>query len=725
MRSHKVQHDALKIGLSSLLVALLPLGSWGDSTDYTAPTTVISATRDRALADETPAATTILVGRDIQRGDKGVSLDEALRHVPGIIASNRQNLSQGERLTVRGLGARAAFGVRGLKVLLDGIPLTTPDGQTQLGNIDLGSAGRIEVLRGPSSSLYGNAGGGVVAIHSTPATAGTWRIEPGVTIGSDGLWRSQVRVAGGNTRHRVSVSLRRLQLDGFRQHSASLVRGASVIGHHRLTDTWQVVSILNVYDAPYLLNPSSMTRQDADTRPRYVRGFVISQGASKAARQTQGGITLRHESGASRTEMTLFGVNRNLDNPIPGAVINLDRVSGGLRATHSRDRQIGAIPVRWQVGLDVEAQRDERTEYGNEGLPDGDVAPEDVADTVIRGALVLDQQERVHSVAPFAAVDIRPLPALLLTLGGRLDRYTMEATDVLLLDGDQSGTRNLSRFSPSLAGSLRLGELTWAYSSLGTAFQTPTTNELSNRTDGVGGFNPDLDPESIWSFEVGARGHWLPAKLSPFIAWNVALYHMTVEDMMLPFQVDDAGSGDAESEAVYYRNAGRAESSGAEMALHTRATERIDVRLSATWLDFTFDDYTVITDAGPVQLSGNQLPGVPSAHVALSAQVELPASCWGEIESEWTDGYWVNDFNGPPPGSSAPARDFFNPGATTVAARVGTRLRVGALGARLFVGVDNLFNERYNGSVTPNAFGNRFFEPAAGRTWHAGITLEP
>jgi iron complex outermembrane receptor protein len=704
----------LSFGLAAALAPVSWATAQSDSTGYSAPVTVITAGRDRDLVDEIPVATTTVTMRDIRRGEKGVSLDEALRHVPGLIASNRHNLSQGERLTVRGLGARASFGVRGMKVLLDGIPLTTPDGQTQLGNIDLGSADRIEVLRGPSSSLYGNAGGGVVAIHSTPGTAGPWRVQPGLIVGSDGLWRTQVRIFGGTERHRLSVSLRRLQLDGFRHHSEALVRGASLIGHHRLTDTWQVISVLNVYDSPYLLNPSSMNREDAATRPRYARGFVVSQGASKVARQIQGGITLRHESPGARTELTLFGVDRNLDNPIPGAVIDLDRVSGGLRATHSHDRPVRGIPVRWQVGLDVEAQSDDRAEYDNEGLATTDVDPEDVPDAVVRGPLVLDQQERVRSLAPFGAVDIRPFPELLLTLGGRLDRYTFEVTDALLADGDQSGERTLSQFSPSLAASLRLGDLTWAYASIGTAFQTPTTTELSNRPDGSGGFNPDLDPESILSLELGARGHYLPGRL----AWDVALYRMRVDDMLLPFQVDDP-----ESEAVYFRNAGRAESVGAEAALRAQATDALDLQLSAMWLSFTFDDYVVLTDDGPVQLSDNELPGVPPARVALSATFDLPGGAWGEVESEWTDGYWANDFNGPPPGSAAPSGDFFNDGYTTVAVRVGGTVDLGTYRVQIFAGVDNLLDERYNGSVTPNAFGNRFFEPAAGRTWHAGITL--
>ncbi|HCL28131.1 MAG TPA: hypothetical protein DIC52_06820, partial [Candidatus Latescibacteria bacterium] len=233
--------------------------------------------------------------------------------------------------------------------------------------------------------------------------------------------------------------------------------------------------------------------------------------------------------------------------------------------------------------------------------------------------------------------------------------------------------------------------------------------------DGSGGFNPNLDPESIVSLELGARGYWLPARL----AWDVALYRMAVEDMLLPFQVDDP-----ESEVIYFRNAGRAQSVGAEATLRTQATENVDLRLSATWLDFTFDDYVVVTDNGPLQLSGNELPGVPPAHIALSANIDLPRATWAEIETEWTDGYWANDFNGPPPGSTAVARDFFNDGYATVAVRLGGAVNLARYRAQLFAGVDNLLDKRYNGSVTPNAFGNRFFEPAAGRTWHAGITLE-
>ena len=190
-----------------------------DSTQYTAPVVVVTATRDAAPLDRLPLAVSTVGRERFAPGEKALSLAEALRQVPGLLVSERNNWSLGPRLTARGLGARAAFGVRGVKVLLDGVPLTTPDGQTQLGNIDLAAAGRVEVLRGPSSSLYGNAGGGVVSVHTRRPEAGGVRIKPRLVVGGDGLWLRQATLAGGG-RHSFHVSLRQLDLDGYRDHSA-------------------------------------------------------------------------------------------------------------------------------------------------------------------------------------------------------------------------------------------------------------------------------------------------------------------------------------------------------------------------------------------------------------------------------------------------------------------------------------------------------------------------
>ena len=684
-----------------------------DSTVYKAPAVVVTATREAAPLDRLPLAVSA-VGRDrFAPGERGLSLSEALRQVPGLHVAERNNPSQGPRLMARGLGARAAFGVRGVKVLLDGVPLTTPDGQTQLGNIDLAAAGRVEVLRGPASSLYGNAGGGVVSVRTRHPEATGVRVQPRLVAGSDGLWLRQLALAGGG-RHSFHLSLRQLDLDGYRDHSEARVRGLNAVARSRLRPSWELVWVLNLYDAPYLLNPSSLHRTDAEERPRFARGFIVGQGASKRARQSQGGITLRHTGGGARTELTLYGVARSLLNPIPGTVIDLERRAGGLRAVHGRTVRLAGLPGSWKAGGDLEAQRDDRREHGNEGLTDPDTPPRRVPESVSLGDLLQDQEESVGSAGAFAALDIHPRPGWTLSLGGRLDRYGFEATDRLLDDGDDSGTRSLSQLSPSAGLGWQLTPRTLLYASYGTAFQTPTTVELGNRPDGAGGFNPDLDPESVSSLEAGLRGSDRGGRLT----WDAAIYRLVVDGMLIPFQVEDPAS-----EAVYYRNAGRASSRGLEAALGARrGIWRAD--LAYTFTDFRFDDYVIRSGEEPVQLSGNRVPGLPPHRLLLDLTAELPLDIRAEIETEWVAGYWANDHNGPPPGSEADRLDYENPAHAVTGLRLTAPLTFGFGRVRVFAGIDNLLDAGYNGSITPNAFGDRFFEPASGRAWYAGLEAD-
>ena len=701
----------------STLVWLLPAAALAadpeppDSAAYTAPVVVITATRDAAPLDRLPLAVSTVGRERFAPGEKALSLAEALRQVPGLHVSERNNWSLGPRLTARGLGARAAFGVRGVKVLLDGVPLTTPDGQTQLGNIDLAAAGRVEVLRGPSSSLYGNAGGGVVSIRTRHPEAAGLRVKPRLVVGSDGLWLRQATLAGGG-RHSFHLSARQLDLDGYRDHSEARVRGLNAVVRSRLRPSWELVWVLNLYDAPYLLNPSSLNRADARERPRFARGFIVGQGASKRARQSQGGITLRHTgAGRARTELTLYGVDRSLLNPIPGAVIDLERRAGGLRAVHGRPLRLAGLPGSWKAGVDLEAQRDDRLEHENEGLAEPDTDAARVPESVARGALLQDQEESVGSAGAFAALTLHPRPGWTLSFGGRFDRYGFEVSDLLLGDGDDSGTRTLSRFSPSAGLGWQLTPRTMLYASYGSAFQTPTTVELGNRPDGGGGFNPDLDPESVASLEVGLRGRDPTGRLT----WDAALYRLVVEGMLIPFQVDDPAS-----EAVYYRNAGRASSRGLEAALGAdHGSWRAD--LSYTFMDFLFDDYVVQEDGEPVQLSGKQVPGLPPHRLLLDLTADLPFGLRAEAETEWVAGYYANDYNGPPPGSDAARPDYHNGAYAVAGLRLVAPRTFGFGRLRVFAGIDNLLDDAYNGSITPNAFGDRFFEPAPGRTWYAGL----
>ncbi|MCH7522044.1 MAG: TonB-dependent receptor, partial [Candidatus Marinimicrobia bacterium] len=498
-----------------------------DTWDYWLDPIVVTATRSERSIFTVPYAVH-LIGRDnIQRGEVGLSLGEALSGVPGIVVSNRHNLSQGDRISIRGMGSRAPFGVRGIKIYLDGIPLTMPDGQAQLNNLDLGSTGRIEALLGASSSLYGNAAGGAIHMYTQAAPDGPLQFQPRVVAGSYGLRKWQGKFSGRIGRQAYLVNVNRLAMDGYRDHSSARSTAVNAVGRRAISDHFRLVTVFNFYDAPYLLNPSSLNRAAADTLPASARFFVRQQGAGKRVRQGQGGITIDYTGDHGRQlKVTLHGLSRSLLSVIPGRIIDLERLSGGLRTVFRQDLKVGRWPLRWVAGTDVELQRDGRLEFTNQGLPDdqiGQVADDELFDRLQYGPRELDQDELIYGVGPFTQLEVALGPRWLVTVGERYDRYTFRAIDHFLDDGlDDSGTRVMERFSPMAGIVYRPHEMMKVYGNVSTAFQTPTTTELSNRPGGAGGFNPALKPEHIRSYEAGIKGVWLPGRLS----FALAIHHL-------------------------------------------------------------------------------------------------------------------------------------------------------------------------------------------------------
>ncbi|MXX02213.1 MAG: TonB-dependent receptor [Gemmatimonadetes bacterium] len=709
----------------------LPAHAWPQSTPDTTEVAVdhvlqpieVTATRYIREILDIPYAVDRVDRDEIQRAEPGLSLEESVRGLPGIIVNNRNNVSQGDRISIRGLGSRASFGVRGVKLVLDGIPLTMADGQSQLNNLDLTSAGQIEVLRGPSSSLYGNAAGGVIQIRTEEAPDRPLEVTPRFITGSHGLRRMQGKAAGTAGGSRFLVNFNTLWFDGFRDHAFARSTGINTVGKRMIDDTWIITAVANYYNAPYQYNPSSLDKATAESDPASARAFVQRQGASKEVRQFQGGLSLRYEAPGAEGEITVFGMGRTLFNPIPGRIIDLDRKAGGIRGVYSRESGIGNGGFRMTAGLDLEIQRDERHEYGNGGIPGDLVGTLDdarVFDEISRGDKRLDQDEGVDGFGPFVEIEWSPDPDVSVTAGGRYDRFRYEATDRFLSDGtDDSGTRNMAQFSPHLGVAFRPTPLTAVYGNFSTAFQTPTTTELSNQPTQAGGFNPDLEPERIRGFEAGIKGFVPDAGL----AYDAALFTFGIRNMLLPFQIDNP-----ETDEVFYRNAGKTRNRGIELKLTWSPLPPVNLALAYTGMQFRFDDFEVEREVdgstSRYQLSDNEVPGVPPHHLFAGFTYTHPGNgAFVELNAQWTAEYYANDFNGPAPGNGKPVSDFVNDGYGLVDLRAGITYLGEMVGGVLFAGVNNLFDTRYNGSIVPNAFGDRFFEPAAGRTWYVGLGL--
>jgi iron complex outermembrane receptor protein len=342
--------------------------STADSIKYTLDPVLVTATRSERPIYRVPYAIDVIEQDDIQRGRTGLWLDEALRALPGIMVHNRFNLSQGDRITLRGVGSRTPFGVRGIKIILDGIPLTMPDGQS-LNNLDLASAGKIEIL--PTCFVFvWQHRRRLINIQTESAQTVPICFQPQFIAGSNGLLKWQGKLSGKIGKQAYFANVSRLQLDGHREHSAASTTALNAIGRHEISNRFSLTTLFNYFDAPYLLNPSSLSKTEAEVAPTATRFFIKQQGAGKQTRQGQGGLTFKYRRSESHQfEATLYGLSRALLNPIPGRIIELDRISGGVRAVFSQRFQAGGSQLRWTAGADYEAQFDTRVEFQNQGIP--------------------------------------------------------------------------------------------------------------------------------------------------------------------------------------------------------------------------------------------------------------------------------------------------------------------------------------------------------------------
>lgn len=647
-----------------------------------------TVTRGGLAPDRVPFAISVIESSVMHPARPAVDLQEVLRRVPGVVVSNRHQLAMDTRISVRGFGARSAFGVRGVRVLLDGIPLTLPDGQAALTNVDPGSLGRVEVLRGPAAALYGNAAGGVIAL-STREPSGAHLLDATAAVGSYGtgelarLRRVQANAGGGGEDESWFVGLSHLATGGYRDYSRAERYGLNARYRRSLGPATSVSTVLHVAAVPLAENPGALPLDSARARPRMAWHRNREMGSAKEVGQIQGGLTFTHRMRGALVEAAGYGLARNMDNPLPfGRYIRLHRSGGGARVLV---RSAADHPSSWAAGLEVQAQRDDRVERDNVAGEMGDETYQDRVDGVA-------------SLAPFAFAQVEPHPRLALRVGGRYDAVAFESRDRLdVAAGDREARRVLDAWSGSAGALLDLGRQVRAWTSVSTWFQTPTTTELINVPPAPGesccqsGFNPELEPQDGWGWEMGLAGRW------GALTWEAVAFDLRVRNEILPFQVAGIPGRD------FYRNAGRSAHRGLEVASTARLTPALTVGLGYAHSAFRF------TEPDDATLQGNRLPGIPPHRLDGWITWRSGATSF-ELELEWADRYPVDDGNFD-----------YAPSHTLVDLRAARRVGVGAGSVEPFVALTNLFDTRYSASVVINAFGGRYHEPGPGRSLLLGL----
>ncbi len=663
---------------------------------------VVSATRSATRVFDVPAAVGVVDGETIRSAGPMVNLSEALVRVPGISVLNRQNFSQDLQLSVRGFGSRSTFGIRGVRLIIDGIPATMPDGQGQASSVSLSSAERIEVLRGPLALLYGNAAGGVVQVFSE---AGSER--PTVTLGtSAGAYdarRYEVKFSGSSGPHGYTVDVSRYSTDGYRDHSAAQRDQLNAKWRWQLSDATRIDTVVNVLDQPLALDPLGLTRAQWEDNPRQSPAIAIQQDAHKTVKQKQAGSVLEHRFDADTTFVARIYVGRReLDNALSvplaaqlpatssGGIVDFDRHYSGAGVQLQRRFALADFAVaRLLAGFDYDRMLDDRQGYLN--------------NSGVRGALRRDEDDKVANTDALlqASVDFGDRWSAI--AGVRSSRVRFETADRYIAPGnpDDSGELVYRATNPVAGVTWHASPALNVYANAGRGFETPTFTELAYRNAGSG-INKDLKASRSRHVELGAK--WRAASAHSFEA---ALFDIRTRDEI----VVDTNVGGRST----FRNAGPTARRGIELAYTGRWSRDWRATVSVTALRARFDE-TVASGTGAAAVTiarGNRLPGTPERS-AFAEVAYAPRAAWGgfntALEVVHVGHLYVNDAND----DSAPA-------VTLVNLRAGFKHRIGGFEIEPLLRLENATDRRYAGSVIVNEANRRFFEPAPPRGWMASI----
>ena len=669
------QRRAPLLLLSGLVLGPAPVGAAIEEI-------VVSSPRLDSTVEQSPFAITAVTREDIQPGRQQIGIDEALTRVPGVFFQNRYNLNQDLRIAIRGFGARAQFGQSGIRIAVDGIPLTTPDGTSQVDDLDMGSMGRIEVLRGPSAALFGTAAGGAINIYSeAPAERPT--LETRATAGDYGQRQLQLKASGTSGDLGYLASLRRQDLDGFRDHAQADSTTFNSTLRYRLDPTTEVTAVLAALDKT-ARDPGALTPAELAAGPRdRARQLNVDCGVRETAEQYRTGVVLRKDLGDGQSiRLRGYLLDREFDGRLPCPFVDhstFDRRYLGGGAEYRLAGTIAGRDHRFVAGVELTAQEDDRERF-------------DADSNGNRGALSQRQRESVDSVAVYLQDELALAETLSLRLSGRYEALDFKLSDGFLADGDNSGAIKFDEFTP-MAG-LLWSPTAWAnlYANLSTSFETPSLNQLENPAGP--GFLEALEAQTSSNYEVGVKG-----LAGGRLRYEVALFRIDLEDELVPFEV----AGD-----VFFRNAGESTREGLEVAAEARISEGLRLTVAYSYNDFRYDRFA----ANGARFDGNALPGVPETQLFAELAWRHPGGWYATWDLLRVGELYANDAN------AAAARV---DGYTVSNLRLGRRFQTGPLTVSPFLGINNLFDEAYFANVRVNQNFNRFFEPAPERNVYGGL----
>ena len=643
---------------------------------------VTSSRLSRELFD-TPAAISVLDGQQELQLQEALQLDEALQFVPGLYFQNRYNFAQNLRISIRGFGSRAPFGVRGLQLQVDNIPYTLPDGQTQVDDIDLNSVAQLQVTRGAAAVQYGNGAGGAIDI-TTLTGENLQGFNLNLDTGSNDFYKLSLQAGGSSNSTSALVSVSHLNFAGYRDQSQaekSTVRGKF---NWDLSSTQTLTLITSLMDMPESQDPGGLTAAQVTSDRRQATFMARRLDSGQQVEQQTMGLVYR-DNGIQNGywSASTFATHRDFSQqlPFPGSsLIGYDRWFYGGGLEFSQDWLADGLPVRYTTGVEVRRQEDDRKRYR-------------VSTDKIITSQTADEMQQATSRSAFAIIDWQLSAPLVLTTGIRYDDLRMSIDDRLGQSSVGSGERKYSEWNGNIGLSYRLGAQHQWYASVATAYESPTFTEFANPQGS--GFNPTLKPQDTLSREIGVRGQY--GQLN----YDVALFSMRVTDELIAYEIEGQ---------AFYENAGETERDGLELAIKWQLDKQWQWRTAMTLARYQFGEFNALSGD---KFNGNRMPGLP--RLQWVNQLNWQHNNWRmEIEATYTGNYYAEN-------SNVTEIDQY----WLVNGRVGYAFTPAL---SLQAGVRNLFGQDYFSNVRINANADRdvasrgYFEPAPGRSYFVGLS---
>jgi iron complex outermembrane receptor protein len=659
---------------------------------------VVSASRAGQRSFDAPASIQSVDRDAIRASGPGLHLSEPLVRLPGVVALDRQNWAQDPQLSIRGFGARSTFGIRGVRLLVDGIPATMPDGQGQASSIDLAAAERVEVLRGPLAQLYGNAAGGVVQVFSRRGTA------PGeaggeLGFGSFGTRRHALSASGAPGGVAAALDASWLATDGWRAHSEAERRLLGASFETTIAPGTRATLVVQSFDQPRALDPGGLTRAQLEADPRQASPAYVAQDARKTVSQRQAGLVVEHRVDADRTLLArVHGGERDLFQALAvplaaqaaptsaGGIVDLDRGYGGLALQGSQRMRLGGGSLAATVGVEAERMSERRRGFVNAGG--------------VPGALRRDEDDTVSATDAFGQL-AWTRGAFTWLAGVRTSRVAFRVADAYVAPGnpDDSGRVEYRATNPVAGVTWHATDALNLYVNAGRGFETPTFAEIAYRADGASGPNLALQASRSTHLEAGAK--WRPTATQRL---DLAVFSADTDDEI----VVATNTGGRST----FRNAGRTARRGVELAWAAALSPAWRAQAAATWLRADFVDG--FGDGADAVAAGNRLPGVPSRRLwgGLAWTPDPRRGPFAGLDLVHTGSIATDDRNSDAAASS-----------TIASVRAGWRHVVGPWRLAAWARVDNATDAAYVGSVIVNESQRRYFEPSPGRAWFVGASV--